>query len=296
MSQAVRAATFKEWGNGRSTAFGSRAMLSLVCSLVMSSVAAPPFAHAQKVQVESKIPVGRGWHPWYEVKVDPDNALNLILCGSRWDATRNALYAFVYASSDEGKSWRVALEDRSSTWVGETSCAFGSGHTAYFVSEASRVIDGVSHHHLGSTRLFTSTDGGQHWVEGSKTAWADYSTSAVSAVSGNVFTFYNNSGTRDVDRNWGSTIGLLRFSPDGKTVSGPFLDATMRERNYVGVFPSHAVALRDGTVAALFFGARDTKNRREYDLGMEFASLSPSSSPNYSIIASTRKCLNLDGS
>jgi len=275
---------------------GSRSVISLVWLFAMSSLAAAPFAHAQRAQIESKITVGRGWHPWYEVKVDPDNALNLILCGSRWDAALNALYAFVYASSDGGKSWRVALEDRNSTWVAETSCAFGSGDTAYFIAEASKVIDGVTHHHLGSTRLFISADGGQQWVEAFKTAWADYSTSAVSAVSGNLFTFYNNSGTRDVDRNWGSTIGLLKFSPDGKTVSGPFVDATMRERNYLGVFPSHAVALSDGTVAALFFGARDTQNGREYDLGLERAGLSPSSSPIFSVIASTKKCLNLDGS
>lgn len=273
----------------------SRFPISLALLSAASFLLAAPFTHAQKLQLQSKTAVGTGWYPWYEVKADPDNALNLILCGSSWDTTRNALFGFVYASTDGGKAWRVALEDRSTTWVSETSCAFGSGHTAYFISEASKVIDGVAHHHLGTTRLFVSTDGGQQWVESSRTAWADYSTSAVSAVSGTLFTFYNNSGTHDVEKNWGSTIGLLKFSPDGRTVSGPFLDPTMKERNYVGVFPSHAVALRDGTVAALFFGARDTQNGREYDLGLERAGLSPSSPPTFNVIASTKKCLNLDG-
>jgi hypothetical protein len=247
------------------------------------------------VQLESKVAIGTGWHPWYEVKADPDDRLNLILCGSRWDANRNALYGFVYASSDGGKTWRVALEDRSTTWVSDTSCAFGPRHSAYFISEASKVIDGLPHHHLGTARLFVSTDGGQQWAEASKTAWADYSTSAVSDISGNLFTFYNNSGMHDVDKDWGSTIGLLKFSPDGKTVSGPFLDSAMKERNYLGVFPSHAVSLRDGTVVALFFGGRDTQKGREYDLGLERAGLSPSSSPTFNVIASTKKCLNLDG-
>lgn len=273
----------------------SRFMNKVALVVATNSILAASYAHAQKVQIEANVAVGTGWHPWYEVKTDPDNELNLILCGSRWDANRNALYSFVYASTDGGKTWQVALEDRSSAWVGETSCAIGPRHVAYFVSEASKVIDGVPHHHLGTTRVFVSTDGGRQWAEASRTAWADYSTSAVNAINGNLFTFYNNSGTYDVGRNWGSTIGLLKFSPDGKIVSGPFLDPAMKELNYLGVFPSHAVALRDGTVIALFFGARDTPNGKVYDLGMERAGLSPSSLPALSIIASTKKCLNLDG-
>lgn len=301
-SLTERSAARGAWAEYISGMTGSRLMRARSILLISSAllfhgraVAAGPSRPAQRVQVQSRIAVATGWFPWYEVKTDPENAHNVILCGSRWDAPANALYGFVYASSDGGKTWHVALDDRATTWVSETSCAFGPQHRAYFLSEASQVIDGVPHHHFGTTRLFVSADSGQHWAEASRTAWADYSTSAVNVVSGDLVTFYNNSGTHDAARNWGSTIGLLRFSSGGKTISGPFLDRDMKERNYVGVFPSDAVALKDGTVAALFFGARDTSDGREYDLGLERAGVFPSSAPSFRIIASEKKCLNLDG-
>jgi len=126
------------------------------------------------------------------------------------------------------------LEDRNTTWVTEHSCAFGSNHRAYFISEASKVVDGESNHRLGTTRLYVSSDGGQQWTETFKTGWADWSTSAVSSASSRLYTFFNSRNTAEPGRNWGSNVGLLVFSPDGKNISGPFFDSTMQGLGYHG--------------------------------------------------------------
>jgi hypothetical protein len=254
---------------------------------------------AQEERARSGEALASGWHPWYELKVDPENASNLIACGSRWDVAGNALFGFVYASADSGKTWRKAMEDRHSTWVSEQSCAFGSKHTAYFVSEASKVIDGEAEHHLGRTRLYVSADGGQHWEESIETGWADYSSSAVSSRTGNVYTFFNYGDLLDQDKGTGTTVGLLVFSPEQKTVSGPFVAPGMAELNYRGTYPSNAVALKDGSVVTLYLGSRPTADGPEQILGSERVSSSTSPSPSFTVIAKSggqtkRNCLGLE--
>ncbi len=226
----------------------------IAAELVVILLASAVFLAAQGLTAGAATAIRDGWHPWYEIKVDPDNSRSLIICGTKWDAAENAPFGFVYASSDGGATWQTALEDRASNWVTEQSCAFGSNHKAYFISEASKVTDGRVQHELGTTRLFVSNDSGAHWEEAIKTGWADYSTSAASFLSGRLFTFFNYWNTADQNKNWGSSIGLLVFSPNGKEVTGPVFDPKMQSRDYRGIFPSHAIALKSGAVVALYYG------------------------------------------
>src|SRR5213078_2187380 len=203
--------------------------------------------------------IAHGWHPWYEVKADSENPKNLILCGTQWDAQRNAPTGFVYVSTDGGLTWQVTLKDRSTSWVTEQSCAFGRNHKAYFVSESSQVIDGSPHHQFGTTRLFISLDGGQHWTATIKTGWADYSTSAVNTSSGKLYTLFNSwDASRDQGRNWGANFGLLVFSQDGKAVEGPFYSSAIRDLGYQSIFPKDAGGLKSGTVVALYLAKKNT--------------------------------------
>ena len=222
----------------------------------------------QGIRLVTPVPVGEGLHLWYEVKGDPENPTNLIICGTKWDALANAPFGFVYASSNAGTTWRSVLEDRSSAWVTEQSCAFGPNHMAYFISEAGKTADGDSNPGLGVTRLFVSTDSGVHWVETTKMGWADYSTSAVSTVSGKLYTFFHAARTvQDTSRHWGNNLGLLVFSPDGKKVAGPYFSSPLREADFRGVYPSDAVALKSGAVVALYYGQKQTADGWEADLG-----------------------------
>src|ERR1700687_3363237 len=224
--------------------------------------------NAQTAHVESKISISQGLHLWYEIKSDPENSANLIICGTKWDALANGPFGVVYASSDAGKTWQTVLEDRNSAWVTEHSCAFGAHHRAYFISEASKVIDGEPHHELGTTRLFYSTDSGRHWIESARTGWADYSSSAASEKSGELYTFFQATWiARERGRGWGNDLGVLVFSTDGKKVSGPFFTGGLRNRDYRGIYPSNAIALKSGAVLALYYGKRLTAQGWQTDIG-----------------------------
>ncbi|MCU1300727.1 MAG: hypothetical protein JWQ87_1011 [Candidatus Sulfotelmatobacter sp.] len=263
-------------------------VMSLIC---FSSL------QAQKIQILSKSKIAGGWHPWYEAKVDPENPYNLLICGTKWDARLNTSFGFVYASSDRGQTWRSVLEDRSSAWVTEQSCAFGPKHRAFFISEASKVIDGQAHHELGATRLYISFDAGLTWKESAKTGWADWSTSAVNLASGRLYTFFNAYTAADPTRNLGSNVGLLMFSPDGRSVSGPFFLPSIQSHAYQGTYPSGAISLKSGTVVTLWYGQRLGPAGMNVDLNVLRADNSPRprlESTSISPANGARDCLALN--
>ena len=232
---------------------GCVALWSIVATMAVIGASAAPM-RAQGKDVASESWVAHGWHPWYELKADPEDPNSAILCGMKWDDRVNAFFGFVYASSDGGKTWRSTLEDRNSAWVSEQSCAFGPHHMAYFVSEASLVVDGETNHPLGTTRLYVSKDGGQHWAETGKTAWADHSASAISLPSGRLYTFFNFRRAAEQDKKRTGNAGLLVFSPDGSRISGPFLDTGTESRGYAVVYPFYAITLKSGAVVCLYHG------------------------------------------
>jgi hypothetical protein len=258
-----------------------------------------PSIRAQQLHMEEKVPAADGWHPWYEVKSDPENGKNLIICSTRWDADLNAPFGQVYASSDAGITWKSTLEDKSTRWVTEHSCAFGPNHMAYFISEAQD-----SKLELGTTRLFVSTDSGQHWSEAAKTAWADFSTSAVSATSGRLYVFYQVIDGRNTTKpNWTyGSLGLLIFSPDGKKIAGPFLDSAMAAARYEGVYPTNAISLRSGAVVALYFARTTIPSGWKTVMGIvradsAMAPILETTDISQSILKNPTECFNfLDGS
>ena len=244
-----------------------RAILAVLL-VVFAERGQPSPVMAQRLSAETGTTVSGGWHPWYELKADPEDPKNLIVCGTKWDASRNGPIGFVYFSSDGGQTWRSVLADKSSLWVTEHSCAFGPNHMAFFVSGISKVIDGRPHHELGRTKIFVSVDAGRHWVESAETGWTDYSTSAVSSRSGRLFTFFN---SFDTSSEWGNHVGLVVFRSPSRGVVGPFLDRSAKPGAYRATFPSGAVPLRDGAVVALYYGERTAENSLGADIGVVHA-------------------------
>ena len=252
---------------------------------------------AQELHLEAQTSIASGLHLWYELQADPEDSNNLIVCGTKWDSLANAPYGFVESSADSGSTWHTVLEDRSSAWVTEQSCAFGPKHTGYFVSEAAGLINGVPHFEIGRTRLFVSSDGGENWAETVQTGWADASASAVSLETDRLYTFFNDGSTRDPARKLGNTIGLLVFSADGKRVTGPFFCPLMRELGYRGAYPDHAIALRSGAVASLYYGTRQTDAGRIAELGIVRADKSAEPSITSAVISRAtmdKECWNFD--
>lgn len=250
----------------------------LLSSTVQSSL------FGQEIKVTANVaasPASGGWHPWYEAHVDPDNGKNMMICGSKWNAKDNASYGFVYFSPDSGKTWTQAFEDKSSTWVSEESCAYGVHGVAYFVADASKVIDGELHHDLGTTHIYVSHDAGRTWKLGVNTGWTDYSTSVVDTAPGpnqnrlyiyfnNLQTFYNSLGNKDAveaekrDSN-GTRIGLISYRDKDAKIAGPFTSAAMATQSYHGSYPAPALMLKDGSIVTIYTTKRRTeKNVREF--------------------------------
>src|SRR5260370_4068740 len=239
----------------------------------------------QRFCVESRTTIAGGWHPWYEIKSDPADESALIACGMEWDSGRNAFQTFVYSSTDEGINWTLAMLDRSSLWVSETSCAFGPNHMAYLISEASNVVDGSTQHYRGTGRLFVSSDSGQHWKETLQTGWTDYSTSAVSARTGKLYTFYQERPVPDRGGNLISSVGMLVFPADGTSVSGPYTIPELVRLGFQGLYPSNALPLKDGSVVSLFLGTRKLPDGAwEDDLWLERIDPSSEGEPNAVLI------------
>jgi hypothetical protein len=241
--------------------------LAVICFLFAGTCGLASSSSHRRMVVGWNVPVTppEGSHlNWYEMKADPEDANNLIVCGAMRSAKDNAYYGVLYSSRDGGKSWRQVIEDRGSTWVSEQSCAFGEHHRAYFVSEASEVVDGELHHSLGTTRIFVSRDGGESWLETAKTGWADFSSSVVARTHGSdareLYVFYNSDSNLNKVKQLGSTLDFFTVSEDGATVSQRQTVPGMAERNYQGVYPSSSVMLNDGTPIALYTAAKETES------------------------------------
>lgn len=225
--------------------------------------------------VEWNVPVtpsGGAHLNWFEMKADPANKNNLIVCGAARNARNNAYYGVVYWSHDGGRSWKEGLIDRGSSWVSEQSCAFGLRHTAYFVSAASKVIDDVPHHNLGKTHIFVSRDAGATWVKTAETPWADYSNSVVAGRrKPQLYVFCNRARNESGTKNSGGSLGFFTVSEDGRKISNRGIVPGMTNKDYAGVYPSSSETLDDGSAAVLYSAAKivpEQNGRPAIDIGV----------------------------
>lgn len=233
---------------------------------------------AQEIRVASSAmasPSEGGWHVWYEAHVDPKNARNMIMCGSRLNAKENAFKTFVYYSSDGGESWMQAFLDTSADWDGEQSCAYGVQGVAYLVSDATKVINGEMHHELGKTHIYVSHDSGRTWNLAITTGWTDYSTSVVDTAPGpnqnrlylffnDLLPFYSSLGEKEAVElakqrypARASRVSLISYRDGDNEVAGPFSNDLVDQEGYHGSYPSTghpspAFLLKDGSIVSLF--------------------------------------------
>jgi hypothetical protein len=279
-------------------------LFSVVVFLCALDVAA---AYAQEVRILSASVASPrdGLHDWYSAEADPEDANNLITCGSRWDAKDNAYHGFVYSSQDAGKTWRIVLEDKSSRWVSEESCAFGVHGVAYFVADASKVDDdGDLHHDQGTTRIWVSHDSGRNWSLGTTAGWTDCSSSVVDRNPGSnqnrLYIFFNNlwdyygsiddkqaldripkwSRDKDGKDSAGSSVGLISYREGDHKVAGPVFNSEMYRLLYHGAYTHQNLMLKDGSLLTLFWSKRAIFDSHGKRSGREFIFSEQHTDPN----------------
>jgi hypothetical protein len=192
-----------------------------------------------------------------------------------WNARDNANYGFVYSSQDSGKTWRIALEDKSSKWVSEESCAFGVHGIAYFIADASSVDEvGDTHHAQGTSRIRVSHDSGRTWSLDMATGWMDSSASVVDQSPGpdqnrlyiffnNLHDFYSSIGDQTTFAKLpksGNSIGLIRYKDGDHRVAAPTFNPEMYKELYHGSYPSQNLRLKDGALLTLFWAKKGTQS------------------------------------
>lgn len=230
-------------------------------------------------------PPGGAHLNWFDMKADPEDPHNLIVCGATWNAQADAYYGVVYVSHDGGRTWKTALEDQRSTWVTEQSCAFAQNHTAYFVSEAAKVVDGNLSFDKGTTLIFVSKDAGESWIPKAQTGWADYSQSVVTVPSGSdrpvLYVFYNDSA-----KGRGSVLGYFTVSRGGRRLSRRHRVPGMLREDYQGVYPSSSVVLGDGSLAVLYnAGMKSSNPHGKVYVTIGVAHLVPKRPPTWTTVA-----------
>ena len=215
---------------------------------------------AQEIYVSPRVPISpadNDWNNWIVIEADPNDWHHLLACGDKWSPQANSLSGFLYASFDGGRSWQLEVADSSSAWVSEESCTFGPDGRAYFIADASRLIDGLTHHDLGETHVYNSKDGGRTWgppVVWDK--WTDHNAVAVDNTVGRrrgaVYVFYN--AFRDVKTGRLEHIEVGAY-PGFSSGGSANANESKASATTVGVFaklPISARVLSDGSAIALF--------------------------------------------
>jgi hypothetical protein len=253
------------------------ANIVLVCAMPLSGNLA-----AERMVVDApatSASADGGWHPWYEIHIAPDNTKSVLICGTKWNAKENAPYGFVYHSDDGGRQWAQVLEDKDSAWVTEQSCAYGVHGVAYFVSDASKVIEGKLNHDLGTTRIFVSRDFGKTWKVGITTGWTDASTSAVDTTPGpdqnRLYVFFNalqpfyhslgqkeaeETETKSLSSAGNTRVGMISYKTGDTKIVGPISSPEMMQKGYQGSYPAPTVLLNDGSLLTFYTTKRAERN------------------------------------
>ncbi len=153
--------------------------------------------------------------------------------------------------------------------MSEESCEYGVHGVAYFIADASKVIDGDQHHDLGTTRIYTSHDAGRTWKPSIATGWTDDSVSVVDTAPGpnqnrlyvyfnGLNGFYHSIGqigaakTELEKTSSGTRVGMISYKDGDAQVAGPFTSAEMAKEKYPGSYPGTALLLKDGSLLTIY--------------------------------------------
>lgn len=170
-----------------------------------------------------------------------------------WNAGQRRAEINAYLSTDYGLSWQHVLQDASTPWVSEISCAYGADGNAYVVTGASKRTGITRGHPYGQRHLYHSSDDGRTWHGPTTGPFVDWTCLVVDTTKrnnrGNVYVFGHDIAT--TNGSWTGPAKPLLVSKDrGATFDTPTF--TGKWPTSGGGYPLAAHVLHDGQLVALY--------------------------------------------
>lgn len=183
----------------------------------------------------------------------PDDSSRILIAMYGWNASKRRAEVNVWLSQDKGNSYNHVLQDASTPWVSELSCAYGPDGFAYVITGASKRTGKLRGHTYGEMHVFNSSDGGLTWQGPTTGPFIDWTAATVDASQGNnrnkLYVFGH-----DVANEEGGWVGpskpLIYSFDNGKSFSKPLFTGNWPEDG--GGYPLAAKTNQNGIVFALY--------------------------------------------
>jgi hypothetical protein len=191
--------------------------------------------------------------------VDSAHPGRMLACTMTLSMKSNSKSTIVYATFDGGKTWKPTLEDTRTRFVGDPTCAYGRGDTAYAVTLP------IFRKPNSSTEMavYRSVNGGRTWEEPTVIPFIDRQYISVdrttsSAYQGHVYIHANGERKDSTDKRAGPALQLIR-SVDGAKTFLPAVSPPGIER-YDAMMPGTGVLRADGALVIPFESTRQGKS------------------------------------
>lgn len=186
---------------------------------------------------------------------DPADPNNLLACTMGMDPRNNAHVSYFYSSFDGGESWkRTWVADRSS-FVGDPTCIYGLGDTAY----AAVLPIYIRPDNSGEIQVLRSEDKGRTWKVVHTRPFIDREYLTMDRTDGpyrgRLYMYANGERTDTKGERLGPRLELLYSVDGGESFTVPIAPPGIEK--YSVMIPGTGAVLPDGTLIVPFAATRD---------------------------------------
>jgi hypothetical protein len=190
---------------------------------------------------------------------DPDR---LLACSMIFDSKDASRHVVAYASIDGGKTWKPSLETKTTTFVGDPTCAFGDGGDAWLAALPLHYESEADH----ATLVYRSADGGASWSSPVSLPFIDREWLVFDRTSsphrGTLYLHGNAVRDPTVDGDERIVFTLFRSTDGGKSFGPP--QKLVSDGDHMSFGTGNGVVLSDGTYAFALMEWND-KNKLDND-------------------------------
>jgi len=234
-------------------------LFGLLFSVLLTSIApavdkSSPISVGPNVRISTANSDRAHWET--RIAADPEHAGALLACSFIHSTKDNTFHTVVYRSADSGNSWQPSLESDAGDFTGDPDCIFGVDGSALFATLPLHYEADLPH----ETRVYRSSDGGQHWEKPVSLPFVDREYLAVDRTSGSRHGQVYMQGNRfraTVDGDERIVFSLFRSSDRGATFKEPV--ELISDGEHMPFGNGSSEVLSDGTYVAIFAEWDDRK-------------------------------------